>query len=181
MYRNGSINDFIFAGWHSIASSQWSASQSSEKTRDEHLPKKVCPGGRKTMVCVHAIALRRLPMPTPPPLLRNAPCTQVNGAKTNGSHSNEGEMKRLEEIIVKSLDGTTLYVVLWIAAQDSYVVLVFSSKPKNIKVHAHIYQNAMKVSSLLIWTFYSTNNITSKNELFEVLMNQGTLPVLCYV
>ena len=90
-------------------------------------------------------------------------------------------MKRLEEIIVKSLDGTTLYVVLWIAAQDSYVVLVFSSKPKNIKVHAHIYQNAMKVSSLLIWTFYSTNNITSKNELFEVLMNQGTLPVLCYV
>ena len=64
------------------------------------------------MVCVHAIALRRLPMPTPPPLLRNAPCTQVNGAKTNGSHSNEGEMKRLEEIIVKSLDGTTLYVVL---------------------------------------------------------------------
>ena len=39
----------------------------------------------------------------------DATCMRVNGAKTNGSHSNEGEMKRLEEIIVKSLDGTTLY------------------------------------------------------------------------
>ena len=49
-------------------------------------------------------------------------CTQVNGAKTNGSHSNEGEMKRLEEIIVKSLDGTTLYGRggTWIEAKGSY-------------------------------------------------------------
>ena len=146
MYRNGSLNDFIFAGWHSIASSQWSASQSSEKTRDEHLPKKVCPGGRKTMVCVHAIALRRLPMPTPPPLLRNAPCTQVNGAKTNGSHSNEGEMKRLEEIIVKSLDGTTLYGRggTWIEAKGSYTktwskTAVISGKPRWIDSHLLCY------------------------------------------